>query len=72
MKVNYNPEIVLTKEDIEKAIKEYVDKNIKEALSHNTSKVKFKLKDIAEDDDRGPYRPHYVVDGATVECEFLS
>ena len=73
MKIKTNPEIILTIEDIEIAIKEYIDRNIPEKLDETSSKISFILKDTGvDDDDRSPYIPQYQLQSATVKLKFLA
>ena len=70
MKIKYNPEVVLTKEEIETAIREYVDRNMLEKID-NSSKIEFRLKDIGVEDSMGPYSPVYVLKDAKIKLKFL-
>jgi hypothetical protein len=65
MQIN-TTEVTLTKEQIEEAIKEYINKRVAKFNSLNCE-VDFKYIDIAEDDDRGPYRPIMRVNSAVVK-----
>lgn len=72
MRIETNVTYKLTKEDIEKAIKEYIDKRIDEALDVTGTKVQFQVKDCGEDyDDRMPYCSSYQLVGAVVTPSFL-
>ena len=71
MKVIQNPECNLTVEEIEIAIKEFINKRIQEEIDHKNTKIKFKLVDIASEDDRGPYSPQYVLAEANVQLKYL-
>lgn len=72
MKISTNISYDLTKEDIEKAIKEYIDKRIDEALDSTRTNVQFKVQDCGvDDDDRMPYCASYQLVGATVTPSFL-
>ena len=63
----------LTVEDIEQAIKEYIEKiSLNQALDFSATKVDFNYKDInKDDDDRGPYRPIMRVASCVVTPSFL-
>ena len=66
--IKYN----LTLEEIETAIKQYVDSQIQYALDYSNTKVDFTYVDInKDDDDRGPYRPIMRVQSAVVKPSFL-
>lgn len=72
MTLRTNPVYDLTKDDIDVAIKEYIQKRIKDELHTSDTKVKYILKDIADESaTRGPYRPEYVVVGAEVIPSYL-
>ena len=72
MKVQTNIKYELTVEDIEQAIKEYVDSKIEFAVDFSATKVVFNYKDInKDDDDRGPYRPIMRVASCIVTPSFL-
>lgn len=65
MEIINNKEIVLSIEEIEKIINKYlVKKNV--VNKKDNVKISFNLKDIAEDDDTGPYRPHFIVNNVTI------
>ena len=66
MELKTTTEITLTKEQIEDAIKEYIDKRVDKFNVYNCE-VDFKYIDIAEDDDRGPYRPIMRVNTAIIK-----
>lgn len=66
--IKYN----LTLDDIEKAIKNYVNDAIEFELDKGLTKIEFIYKDInTDDDDRGPYRPIMRLQSATVKPAFL-
>lgn len=73
MKVQTNITYELTVEDIEQAIKEYIQKiSLNQALDFSCTKVVFNYKDInKDDDDRGPYRPIMRVASCVVTPSFL-
>lgn len=72
MRINTNITYEMTKEDIEKAIKEYIDRRIDEALDTSRTKVQFKVQDVGvDDDDRMPYCASYQLVGATVTPSYL-
>ena len=71
MRIETNVTYKLTKEDIEKAIKEYIDKRIDEALDVSNTKVQFQVKDCGVDDDRMPYCASYQLVGAVVTPSYL-
>ena len=72
MQIQNDIKYVLTVEDIEKAIKQYVDSQIQYALDYSNTKVEFTYVDInKDDDDRGPYRPIMRVKSAVVKPSFL-
>ena len=72
MQIQNDIKYVLTVEDIETAIKNYVDSKIEYALDHSSTKVDFTYVDInKDDDDRGPYRPIMRVQSALVKPSFL-
>ena len=72
MKISTNISYDLTKEDIEKAIKEYIDRRIDEALDTTRTNVQFKVQDCGvDDDDRMAYCASYQLVGATVTPSFL-
>lgn len=72
MQIQNDIKYVLTVEDIEMAIKQYVDSQIQYALNHSSTKVEFTYVDINKnDDDRGPYRPIMRVQSAVVKPSFL-
>ena len=72
MKVQTDIKYELTVEDIEQAIKEYVDSKIEFAVDFSATKVVFNYKDInKDDDDRGPYRPIMRVASFIVTPSFL-
>jgi len=48
MKIENNPTITLSREAIELAIKEYIDRNIPEKLYIEGTKVSFNLEDITK------------------------
>ena len=66
MEIKTTTEITLTKEQIEDAIKEYIDKRVDKFNVYNCE-VDFKYVDISEDDDRGPYRPIMRVNAAIIK-----
>lgn len=65
MEVINNKEIVLSIDEIEKIINKYL---IKKSIVNKKDNVKisFNLKDIAEDDNIGPYRPNFIVNNVTI------
>lgn len=72
MRVQTDIKYELTVEDIEQAIKEYVDSKIESDLDFRGTKVDFNYKDInKDDDDRGPYRPIMRVSSCVVTPSFL-
>lgn len=72
MQIQNDIKYVLTVEDIEKAIKNYVDSKIEYTLNHSSTKVEFTYVDInKDDDDRGPYRPIMRVQSSVVKPSFL-
>lgn len=72
MVLRTNPVYDLSKDDIDEAIKEYIQKRITGELHTKETKVKYILKDIADESaTRGPYRPEYVVVGAEVVPSYL-
>lgn len=73
MRVQTNITYELTVEDIEQAIKEYIEKiSLNQALDFRGTKVDFNYKDINKDDDnRGPYRPIMRVASCIVTPSFL-
>ena len=72
MRVQTDIKYELTVEEIEQAIKEYLEKRIEYVLDFNTTKVDFNYKDInKDDDDRGPYRPIMRVASCVVTPSFL-
>ena len=56
MQIQNDIKYVLTLEDIETAIKNYVDSKIQYNLDRSNTKVEFTYVDINKDDDSGPYR----------------
>jgi hypothetical protein len=66
MQINTITEVTLTKEQIEEAIKEYISRRSFKFQSEKCS-IDFKYIDIAEEDDRGPYRPIMSVNSAIVK-----
>ena len=57
---------------VSNSIKEYIQKRITGELHTKETKVKYILKDIADESaTRGPYRPEYVVVGAEVVPSYL-
>jgi hypothetical protein len=69
MKVQTDIKYELTVEDIEQAIKEYIEKiSLNQALDFRCTKVDFNYKD---DDDRGPYRLILRIASCVVTPSFL-
>ena len=72
MQIQKDIKYTLTLEDIEKAIKNYVNDRIEYELDSSNTKVDFVYVDInKDDDDRGPYRPIMRVQSAVVKPSFL-
>ena len=72
MQIQKDIKYTLTLEDIEKAIKNYVNDRIDFELDSSNTKVDFVYVDInKDDDDRGPYRPIMRVQSAVVKPSFL-